>query len=108
MRRCLANFTVSTNHGVKIKENGKRDKYLHLTREIKKKKSMQHEGDSNTSCNWRTWNGPQRLGKKTGRVGNRKTNRGHPNYSIKIDQNTEKSPGDLRRLAVTQTPIKGH
>ena len=29
----------------------------------------------------------------------------HPNYSI-VDnsQNTEKSPGDLRRLAVTQTP----
>ena len=22
--------------------------------------------------------------------------------------NTEKSPGDLRRLAVTQTPVKGH
>ena len=24
------------------------------------------------------------------------------------DQNTEKSPGDLRRLAVTQTPLKNH
>ena len=24
------------------------------------------------------------------------------------DQNTEKSPGDLRRLAVTQTPVKHH
>ena len=23
-------------------------------------------------------------------------------------QNTEKSPGDLRRLAVTQTPVKNH
>ena len=30
----------------------------------------------------------------------------HPNYSIvEIGQNTEKSPGDLRKLAVTQTPI---
>ena len=31
----------------------------------------------------------------------------HPNYRI-IDnsQNTEKSPGDLRGLAVTQTPVK--
>ncbi len=29
------------------------------------------------------------------------------NYNIvKIDQNTEKSPGNLRRLAVTQTPVK--
>ena len=27
---------------------------------------------------------------------------------IKIGQNTEKSPGDLRRLAVTQTPVKDH
>ena len=27
-------------------------------------------------------------------------------YIIEIDQNTEKSPGDLRRLAVTQTPVK--
>ena len=31
------------------------------------------------------------------------------NYSIiKIDQNTEKSPRDLRRLAVIQTPVKNH
>ena len=31
----------------------------------------------------------------------------HPNYSLaKISQNIEKSPGDLRRLAVTQTPVK--
>ena len=33
----------------------------------------------------------------------------HPNYSIiENGQNTEKSPGDLRRLAVTQTPVKDH
>ena len=33
----------------------------------------------------------------------------HSNYSIvKIVQNTEKSPGNLRRLAVTQTPVKEH
>ena len=37
----------------------------------------------------------------------RKSSLGHPNYSIvKLGQNTEKSPGDLRRLAVTQTPVK--
>ena len=34
---------------------------------------------------------------------------GHPNYSIvEIGQNTEKSPGDMRRLAVIQTPVKDH
>ena len=27
---------------------------------------------------------------------------------IKTDQNTEKSPGDCRRLAVTQSPMKNH
>ena len=33
----------------------------------------------------------------------------HPNHGIiEIGQNTEKSPGDLRRLAVTQTPGKDH
>ena len=33
----------------------------------------------------------------------------HPNYStIKISLNTEKSPGDLRRPAVTQTPVRNH
>ena len=33
----------------------------------------------------------------------------HPNDSInKIGQNTEKSPGDLWRLAVTQTPARNH
>ena len=33
----------------------------------------------------------------------------HPNDSIiESDQNTEKSPEDMRRLAVTQTPVKDH
>ena len=34
---------------------------------------------------------------------NEKTSRDYPNYCIiKIRQNTEKCPGDLKRLAVTQ------
>ena len=33
----------------------------------------------------------------------------HPNYYIiENSQNTEKSPGDLRRLAVIHTPVKDH
>ena len=33
----------------------------------------------------------------------------HPNcYIIENSQNTEKSPGVLRKLAVTQTPVKKH
>ena len=36
-------------------------------------------------------------------------NGNHRNYCItETDQNTEKSPGNLRRLAVTQTPVKDH
>ena len=38
-----------------------------------------------------------------------KTSEDHSDYSIvKIGQNTEKCPGDLRRLAVSQTPEKNH
>ena len=38
-----------------------------------------------------------------------RTSGDHPNFStIKNSQNTEKSPGDLRRLAVTQAPVKDH
>ena len=37
------------------------------------------------------------------------TNGDHPNYNIiENSQNTEKSPRDLRRLAVTQAPVKDH
>ena len=33
----------------------------------------------------------------------------YPNYNIvEIGQNTAKSPGDLGRLALTQTPVKNH
>ena len=33
----------------------------------------------------------------------------HPNYcTIENGQNTEKGPGDLRRPAVTQTPVKDY
>ena len=35
--------------------------------------------------------------------------RDYPNDSIsKNDQNPERSPGDLRRLAVSQTPVRNH
>ena len=39
------------------------------------------------------------FGTGTGGLGNKKTSRGFPNFSmIKIGQNTEKSPGDLMSL----------
>ena len=56
---------------------------------------------------WSAWNGLQELGEDNGGIGKSWENRNHPNYSsIEISQNTEKSPGDLSRLAVSQTPGK--
>ena len=44
-----------------------------------------------------------------GGLGSWRTSGDHPNYSIiENGQNTEKSPVDLRRLAVTQTQVKDH
>ena len=40
---------------------------------------------------------------------NKRKSRDHPNYSIiEVSQITEKNPGDLKRLVVTQTPVKDH
>ena len=71
--------------------------------------AMKYERDSDTNCNWCTSNDPQRLGKGTERLGNKRTSRDDLNYSIiKISQNIQESPGDLRRLDVTQTPVKDY
>ena len=49
------------------------------------------------------------LVKGTGRFENKRTSGDHPDSSIiKIGQNTEKSLGDLRRLAFTQSAVKNH
>ena len=47
--------------------------------------------------------------KGTGGLGSWRTSGNNPNDSIiENGQNTKKSPGDLRRLAFTQTPVKNH
>ena len=49
----------------------------------------------------------KRITKGTGGLGSWRTSGDHPNYYIiENGQNTVKSPGNLRRLAVTQTPVK--
>ena len=41
--------------------------------------------------------------------GNKRTSVDHPNYNIiEINQNTEKSPGDMTKLAVPQTPVRNN
>ena len=70
---------------------------------------MEHEDDSNTNCNWCSWSNPQRIGKGTGRLGNKRTSGDHSDNSIiKISQNTEKSHGNMRGFAVTQIPVEDH
>ena len=47
--------------------------------------------------------------KGAGGLGSWQTIGDHPNDSIiENGQNTEKSPGDLMKPAVTQTPVKNH
>ena len=84
------------------------DKYLDLARELKKQ-TMEHEGDNYTNRDWCFWYSNERTIKEAGGLGRRRTSGDHPNYSIvENDQNAVKSSGDLRRLAVTQTPVKDH
>ena len=102
----MMDFDVSSYHWVKMK--AKREistKTLLGTRELEN--IWEHENDCDTNCNWCAHYCHQRIGTGTGRVGNKRTGGDHPNYSIiKIGQNTEESPGDLKRFAVTQTPVK--
>ena len=101
-------FIIPTDHGLKAKESENRNRYQYFAKE-QKKKNIEPEGYSDTNSNCCTWNNSQRIGKWTGRHGNKRTSGDHPNYSIiKIDKNTEKSPEDLRRPADTQTPVKDH
>ncbi len=51
----------------------------------------------------------ERIMKEPGGFGSWRTSGDHPNDSIvENGQNTEKSSGDLRRLALTQTPVGDH
>ena len=78
---------------IKVNENGKIDKYLDLTRKLKKLWNM-------------TLTMILKNLEKTEGIGNQKKNQ---DYSIfENDQNTQKIPEDLRRLDVTQSPVKDH
>ena len=104
----IVDFAVPADHRIKLKECEKRDRYHDLARELKKK----------------LWNmkvtiipivisafGTLRKGllKVSGGFGSWRPSEDHPNNStIEDGQNTEKSPGDLKRLAVTQSLLKYH
>ena len=70
---------------------------------------MDYESDSDTNCNWGARYSHQRVGTGNGGLGNKRTSGEHPNDSfIKIGQNTEKIPGDLRKPAVIQIPVRNY
>ena len=96
-----ANTDVKNSKGVhKYNYNNNLD----LARELKK---LKHESDSDTNCNWSAPYSHQRIGTGIGGFWNKRTSGDHLNYcTVEIGQKTEEIPGDLKRLAVTKTPVK--
>ena len=65
-------------------------------------KTVEHESDGYTNCYFFSRYSQQRIGTMTERLGNNGMGRDCLNYSIiEIDQNTEKSPGDSRKLTLS-------
>ena len=103
----IIDFAVPADHKINLKESEKKDKYLDLARELKKLWNMKVTivpivvGALGTIT--------KRIIKRPGGLGSWRTGGDNSNDSIaKNGQNPETSPGDLRRLAVTQTPVKNH
>ena len=94
----LVYFGVPLYNKVKKKRN---DKYLDLARELKKK--LRNMGVTLILIIIGALGTvPKGLEKRLRGIGNQRKNQYHPDYSIaEIGQNTEKCPGNLRKLAVT-------
>ena len=117
-RACqIAVFAVSADHRIKLKESEKKEKYLDFTRELKKLWYMKVTvipiviGALGTVTKGlvKGLGNKRKTGKGTGGLGNKRKSGNHANYCIiKISQIPEKNPGELRKLAVTQTTVKSH
>ena len=90
------------DHRAKIKEIEKRDNYLDLARKFKK--PMEHGDDNDANRNGCFGTVPKSLEREVEEleIGEVET--------VQTIAQTEylESPGDLRRLAVTQTPVTDH
>ena len=104
-RTCkIVDFAVPADHRIKLKDSEKKDNYLDLARELKK------------LWNMKVTIIPLMIGvfgtvtKGLLKVLGDLADEWRPSkYSIIGNgQNTEKGPGDLRGLMVTQTPMKNH
>ena len=102
-RTCrTVDFAILADHWVKLKASEKKDKYLDLAKGMKKLCIMKVTGI------------PAGIGVLVtvtkgliNGLGNKRTSGENSNYSIvTVGQNTSKNPKDLRRLAVTQTPVR--
>ena len=103
----IVGFALPAYHSVKLKEHEKRYKYLDLAKELNKLWNMKETVIPIVISALDTVT--KGLIKRLEEPGNKRTRGDHPNYSIiENGQNTEKSPGDLWRLAVTQTPVKDY
>ena len=72
-------------------------------------KAVDYESDDCTNGDLCFWDNNKRIIKRPGRLGIWRTGRDYANDSIAENgQNPETSPGDLRRLTATQTPMKNH
>ena len=100
-------FAVPADHREELKECEKRNEYLDLAKELKKLRNVKVTiipiiiGALGTATKGLVQEHEDL--EITGREENVQ------NYGIvEIGQNTEKSPGDFRKLAVPQTPVKDH
>ena len=67
---------------------------------------LKPEVDGSAYHNWNTWNRFQGPGKEIGRTRIQRQNWDYPGYTtVKISLDTPKSPGKLKRLAITQSTI---
>ena len=100
-------FAVAADHRIKLKESKKRDKYLDLARELKKRWNIKMKVIPMVICRLGTVR--KGIDTGTGRLGYKRTNGDYLNLSIvEIGQKAKRSPGDLKWLAVTRTPEENH
>ena len=95
-------FVILVDHIVKKK---KKSKYLDLARKLKR--TLKYEGDSNTNHSALEMI-PKGLEKRLEELEIRGRIKTIQTAVVLRSTRTLKSPGDLRRLAVTQTPVKDY
>ena len=93
-------FAVPADPRIKLKECEKKDKYLDLARELKKLWNMKVTIVPIVIGTFGTITKGLLKGMEDLEVGGR--------VETMNGQNPETSPGDFRRRAVTQTPVKDH